>query len=254
MAVLNPDSDRGIKETLSLGFFFGSLFAHTTLAAAWTALGPAPLVWRLPLSLVWVFCLAVAIQINILIHGGPDGGAILVGACLFGQWLLMQIPLWTIALTFGAHLRHDDCLQAPFDPRERQFGIQQLIVVTTIVAVVFACGRLAVPQLAEHLRFTKGEAPIFVFLGAAAIVLTLPLLLAGLMRYYSTAAVVIVLVLIGFATAWEMPLLRLFGGGPGPNTEHFIAINAFTVTILLTALTIVRLGGYSLVGRRRAAA
>jgi hypothetical protein len=254
IAVLNPDGGRGIRETLSIGFFFGSLFAHTTLAAAWTALGPAPLVWRLPLSLLWVFSLAIAIQINILTNGGPDEGAVLVGACLFGQWLLMQIPLWTIALVFGAHLRHTDYLQSAFDPRERQFGIRQLIVVTTIVAVVFGCGRLIVPQLAEHLTFTRGEAPIFIFLGVAAVTLTLPLLLAALMENYTTAGVVVVLVLIGFATAWEMPLLRLVGGGPGPKTEDFIAINGFTAAILLSVLTMVRLNGYCLIGRRAASA
>jgi hypothetical protein len=246
IAVLNPDGGRGIQETLSIGFFFGSLFAHTTLASAWTALGPAPLVWRLPLSLIWVFSLAVAIQANLLINGGPEAGAIVVGACLFVQWLLMQVPLWTIAVAFGAHLRHTDNLQTAIDPREYQFGIRQLIIVTTIVAIVFGCGRLVVPQLAEHVRFTRGEAPIFIFLGAAAVVLTLPLLLAALMRRYSTPGVLVVLVLIGFATACEMPLLRLLGGGTGPKTEDFVAINAFTAAIMLIVLSMVRLNGYSL--------
>ncbi len=37
---------------MTIGFFFGSFFGHTTLAAAWAALGPGPIGWRVPLSLV----------------------------------------------------------------------------------------------------------------------------------------------------------------------------------------------------------
>jgi hypothetical protein len=247
IAVLDPDPGRSVSETAAIGFFFGSLFAHTTLAAAWTAFGPAPLVWRLPLSLVWVFGLAIAIQVNLVLNGGPDEGAVLVGACLFGQWLLLQVPLWTIALAFGAHLRHSDHLQAGFDPRERQFGIRQLIIVTTIVAIIFGCGRLIVPQMAEQLKLTRGEAPIFIFLGVAAIVQTLPLLLAALMRRFAIPGVLVVLVLIGFATAYlEVPLLRLVSRGPGLQTRDFIAINTFTTSIMIIVLLAVRLNGYCL--------
>ena len=41
LALLDPDPGSGLSETIGLGFFFGSLFGHTTLSAAWTALGPA---------------------------------------------------------------------------------------------------------------------------------------------------------------------------------------------------------------------
>jgi len=246
VAVLKPDAGRGLTETVSIGFFLGTLFAHAALAAAWTALGPGPLVWRLPLSLVWIFLLAVAIQFNTVINGGPKGVALVVGACLFGEWLLLQIPLWTIALAFGAHLRHNTKAPA-FDPRERQFGIRQLIIVTTIVAVVFGAGRLAVPQMAEHLELTKGEGPIFVFLGVAAVILALPLILAALMRQFALPSVLIVLILLAIGTASEVPLLRLVGGGgPGPKVQDFVAINFFTASVLLTVLSMVRLNGYSL--------
>jgi len=246
IAVLDPDPGRGLSETISIGFFLGTLFAHAALAAAWTALGPGPLVWRLPLSLVWIFLLAVAIQINLAINNGPTGGALVVGGCLFGEWLLLQIPLWTIALAFGAHIRHNTKTQA-FDPRERQFGIRQLIIVTTIVAVVFGSGRLIVPQMAEHMALTKGEGPIFVFLGVAAAILALPLMLAALMRQYALPSVLLVLTLIAIGTASEVPLLRLVGGGgPGPKVQDFVAINFFTVSILLAVLAMVRLNGYSL--------
>ena len=75
-----------------LGYFLGSLFAHATLAAAWTAFGPAPAIRRVPLSFVWVISLPAAIGINVALNGGPDDATIILGACLFGQWLLLQFP------------------------------------------------------------------------------------------------------------------------------------------------------------------
>jgi hypothetical protein len=244
LSILDPDPGGGVIETLGLGYFFGSLFGHTTLAAAWTAFGPAPLVWRLPISLTWVFLLATAIGINLGLNGGPDEAVLVIGGCLFGQWLLLQFPLWGLALGYGLRLRHVDDDGYGLDHRERQFGIRQLMIVTTIVGVVFGIGRLVVGQL--RLDFGRGEAAIFIFLAVAAIVLTLPLLLAALMRRFTIPAVLVALVLIGLATTWELPLLQIVHRGPGPKAQDLVAINAITAAIMLTVLTIVRLNGYSL--------
>ena len=40
ICVLDPDPGRCIAETVGIGYFFGSMFAHATLAAAWNAFGP----------------------------------------------------------------------------------------------------------------------------------------------------------------------------------------------------------------------
>ena len=110
---------------------------------------------------------------------------------------------------------------------------------------MFGVGRAVIAAAGEHLNL-GGEAPIFIFLAVAAIVLTLPLLLAALMRSYWVPAVIVALVLIGLATAWEVPLLRLIHSRAGPKVEDFVSINAFTAGVMLLMLTIVRLNGYSL--------
>jgi hypothetical protein len=245
IAVLDPDPGRGILETIGLGFFFGTLFAHTTLSAAWTAFGPLPLVWRLPLALSWVALLAGAIGINVAVNGGPDEAFVVVGACLFGQWLLLQFPLWGLAIGYGLRLRHADDSQSHLDPRQRQFGIRELIIITAIVGVVLGIGRAVVGQLGE--RFSVGrEAPIFLFLGVAAVVVTLPLLLAALMKRWTIPGVLLVLTLIGVVSAFEVQLLRTIAGSPGPKTADFLSINAFSAGVMLLVLSIVRRSGYSL--------
>ena len=243
ICILDPDPGRGVSETLGIGYFFGSMFAHTTLAAAWNAFGPGPLVWRLPLSQVWVAMLALGVGINVGLNGGPEEAVLIVGGCFFLQWLLLQFPFWGLALGYGLRLQYIDDEGA--NPREHQFQIRQLLIVTTIVAIVFGIGRAIIAATGEHINF-RGEAPIFIFLAVAAIVLTLPLLLAVLMRSYWIPAVVVALVLIGLATAWEVPLLRLVHSGAGPKVQDFIAINGFTAAVMLAALTVVRLNGYSL--------
>src|SRR5688572_27111272 len=82
IALADPDPGTGIVETVAFGYFIGSLFAHTTLASAWTAFGPAPLAWRLPISLTWVFLLGTAIGINVGVNGGPHEAVFVVGGSL----------------------------------------------------------------------------------------------------------------------------------------------------------------------------
>src|SRR5688572_1994798 len=93
LALVDPDPAPGSGKTLVLGYFLGSLFAHATLAAAWSALGPGLRSVRVPLSLVWVIALPVAIAINVTIHGGPNDAAVDLGVFFFCQWALLQFPL-----------------------------------------------------------------------------------------------------------------------------------------------------------------
>jgi len=243
LAVLDPDPGGGISETLGLGYFLGSLFGHATLAAAWAAFGPAPPIWRIPLSLIWVAMLAIAIGINVALNGGPDDAPLVLGICLLGQWLLLQIPFSGLAIGFRLQLRGTEAAEESFDPRHWQFGIRQLIIITAIVSVVFGIGRLVVPLVAG---LSQGEEPIFVFLMLAAIVLTLPLLLAALMRRMALPGVLLVLALIGAASAVELPLLQSFHRGPGPAAIDLIVINAFTAATILIVALVVRFNGLCL--------
>jgi hypothetical protein len=238
VAFLDPDPPG--SSFVLLGNFLGSLFAQTTLASAWAALGAGPMIWRVPLSFVWVISLIAAIAINVAFHGGPSGVIVPLGSCLLGQWVLLQLPFWALALIMRLRVRRIEEVQQEFDVSRFQFGIRHLLIVMAVASAVLGIGRIVVLNLSA-----VGEEVVFVFLAGAAIVLTLPLLLAALMRRMAIPGVLLALVLIGVATAWELPLWEKVGEA-GPEIGHFVAINAASAIVILVAAGLVRLNGYFL--------
>jgi hypothetical protein len=253
IATIDPDGSH-VSEYVSIGFVVGSFFGQATLAAAWTALGPGPIRWRIPLSLVWVAMLPIAIAINLGLNSGRADAAIIIGACVFGQWLVVQLPLWALAFGYGLRLRHVDDADPMQDRRERQFGIRHLMFFTAIVCVIFGAGRILIGWLGTS-YFADDDATIFIFLAVAAVILTLPLLLAGLLPRGAIPAALLVLILIGLATVWEVTLLRtVFGASPpGPDMWHFVWINCFTAATILVCVLLLRLNGYGTAGTEQAA-
>ena len=254
VALLERPSGRvGFPAAVWIGFVVGSLFSHAALAAGWAAFGPARLVWRLPLSLIWVVMMVVALAMNAHRGHGPDREVLfLVGPILLGQWLLVQLSLWGISLTLSLYLRHADEIAQGFDPRERQFGIGQILIITALVALLLGIGRMVIVPRTMDFDPDLSATVIWGFLGIASTLQTLPLLLAALLRRQAILAVVLTLTLVIVVTLCESPLLEVLAERRGPRTEDFIAINAFTAGLMLVVLTMVRMNGYSLtISRRR---
>ena len=245
LTFVDPDPGGQVTETIGLGYFFGSLFAHTTLAAAWAAFGPGSLLFRIPLSLGWIGALAVGIAINIALNGGPNGAALVLGMCFLGQWLLLQIPFWGLILGFRLRLQHADDVQLADDRRRYQFGIRQLVLVTTITGVMLGIVRLVLILIPQDFPGFGGDIPIFVFLSVAAVLVTFPLILAALLRRLAVRGVLIALGLIAIATILES-FAHQGLGGRGPGLIDFIAINGFNSAFILIVTAIVRFNGYSL--------
>jgi len=252
LILVKPDGGGVSTEAIRLGFFFGSMFSQTTLAAAWAAFGPGALAWRIPLSLIWVSILVIAIAFNIGVNGGPPlDFAALLGGCLFGQWFLLQFPFWGLVLRLGLRLQHMDDSPQDIKLRELQFGIRQLIIITAIVGVVLGIGRFAVTTWGGRFG-SNGAEPIvlFGFLAVASIVQSVPLLLATLMRRMVIPGVLVALALIVAVTVCEVPLLASIVGGSGAQTTHFIAINGLAAAAILSVVLVVRLNGYYLARHR----
>ncbi len=235
----------GPGEHLAIGLLLGTLFGHTTFAAAWTAFGPGPLILRLPLSIAVVATVLVAFSLNVRRHNQPNFGIeIVLALCLLGQWVLVQLPLWGLGFLYGIHLRHHSSESHPTLSGRRQFGIRQLLVATTIVAVILGLGRVLIAGRAMTTPDT--DIVIFAFLGGAAVVMSLPLLLAALVPRYAVQAVIGVALLIGVATLFELPLLQSLPNAGGPQTIDLIWINACTSAWILAFVVSARLCGYGL--------
>jgi hypothetical protein len=243
IAFLDPDPPRHVR----LGYFLGSLFAHATLAAAWAAFGPGRFVSRFPLSVAWAMSLPLAAGINDVVNSGLGDAMFVIGCCLLGQWLALQFPFWTLALGLGLHLRQRD-EEKEATGRQIQFGIRHLLIVMLILGVVLGVGRVVIANVKLS---GGGETPAFIFLAAAAIVLTVPLLLSALMRRMAVLGVLLALLFMGAMTVFELPLLNRPGGG-GPDLRHFIAINVAMAALILVSALVVRLNGYCLYTRARA--
>jgi hypothetical protein len=238
LLIVSPDGPG--EDYLSIGYLLGTMFGHATLAAGWTAFGPGRFLWRMPLSLVWLGLNAFFVSMH-----GP--GILLFLACTLGPWLLLQVPLGTLVLLYGLRLQSSAFDNAPARPL--QFGIRQFMIFTAIVSVVLAIGRIGVIYLPQ-LTGAGADEFIFAFLAIAALVMTLPLILAALLPRYALPSVLVVLGLIGGGTLAELPLLNALGArGGGPDLYHFIWINVFTVVWILGIAGLLRWAGYRLGSR-----
>lgn len=235
-------------ETIFLGYFLGMLSAHATMAATWSALGPGHILWRIPLSLAWVFMLLLAVAVNIAIHDGPSNGVSVVGVWMFVQWILMQMPMWMISAGMGFHLRFREDIDAAAvlsgtaTEQTLRFGIRDLLITMAILGVLLGICRLLVSAISlPGMR----ELPIFIFLGVAGVVMTFPLVVASLMQRYALAGVAMALLFMAGATFGELMTSEMIGG-PGPDIEDFISINIASAFGVLVIAGVVRLNGYSL--------
>jgi hypothetical protein len=240
---------------LGTGIAMGTLFGHVTLAGSWCALGPVPLIWRLPLSLLWIASLVSAFALNWLFSNVSLDLFFLVAITIgvLGQWFLVQAVLW--ALIFGAdlRLRRLDMAEPYRRQRERQFGIKHLMTLVAIIAVVLGIGRMALRNL-PYAFDIDSEMPFIALLCGLAIVLTLPLLLAALLPRFGLLAVVATAMLIAPATEREISVLKLFSpiSGGGLNFEYVIYCNGMMGLWVLAFVFVVRVSGYG-IGRISAA-
>jgi hypothetical protein len=247
---VQPDDGPTALEYAAISLFLATLFGQAILAAIWTALGPLSLGLRLPLSGAWLMVLVLGLGTNLALHnpgGDPLGVVAVIGGCLAGIWMLVLLPLGSLAFWHGMRLRHRSEPCRALQPRDRQFGIRQVMIVTAVVGVLLGAGRAIVVWLMSHENIGSGEPLIFVFLAVAGVVMMVPLLLAALLPRLALPASLVVLVLIGQATSWEASLFQLIPQARGgPDYWHLLLINAFTAAWVLGAIAVLRLGGYGL--------
>lgn len=243
MAVV-PTGQGSHLEICATGYLFGSVFGNAIAASAWAALGPGSFLIRLPLSLLWLVVLSLAVIGNAWTNGIPLSEGTIVAICLLGAWLLVQVPYWLLQGFGNLTLQN---LREPSAPERAQYGVRQLLIFTGIVAVIFGAGRAAavwIPSLSD--LGGLAHAIPFIYIALATVLLFLPLPLAILMPRYAGYAIFGMFLLNVIATLIELPLLKQFFPGPGPQLMHFVWLNIFATVWILAYCGLIRWGGYRL--------
>jgi hypothetical protein len=240
------------RDVLVVGVTFGTMFSQTAVAATWAVFGPAPLIWRLPLSLIWVTLLFGAWSIeNALENNGTEGAAGIMGLHLYGEWLVLQVPLWLVSIACGAQFVPINEQPRSSAQRPGQFSLLHLIVLTAIIGCGLTIGRLLVPEM-QAAVVRVGEWGMYKSLALAAVVLTLPLILAALSPRWYVLATGLSLLPIALTTIWEPPFLSLVGENFLTDL-HLVCINIVTAAWILLFVLVLRTNGYRLATRSRKA-
>ncbi len=226
-----------------LGLVFGTAFQHSLLAAAWAALGPGKLLFRLPMSLVWACLMGAAITLPLAVRE-KDPHTFVFVLTTAGFWCVGQVPIWLAVALFGLQLRHQGSAVAANDSKQRQFGIGQLMIFTAFVAVLLGIGRL----LIAHGWLPKFEQEVVLLLAlllCAQVLISLPLLFGALLKSRVVAACISGTVFGIIVTSFEMSLAEkiIF---PSPTGESWILtwINFVGALWVLLFAAVVRFSGY----------
>lgn len=235
----------GPRNHLGIGFLLGALYGHSTLSSGWMVLGPGK--WpRFPLALVWLIAIPSAFIFNTLIYANNPGAGFMWLSAGF-IFVLVQILAWPLRYWWRLRIcRTAQVTQANAETvLSHQFGIRELMISTTVVAIFIAGGRLLLPLLLK--RLGSGEFAIFAFLVVASVVISIPTIFAILAMRKPVVPTLILFVFVTIATYVELPLLSSLGlQRGGPDRLHLILINVFSLLPIVIVCIMLRVAGYQL--------
>lgn len=230
------------------GLLVGTIFQWTVLAAAWGALGPGHLLWRIPLSFVWACAMGSTLAVTLaLLEGSPEAGVVFM-LITTGLWVVALLPLWLAAFAFGLRLRYQyDEERAEDSAGERQFGIGQLMIFTSFVAVSLGLGRFV---LGSNLvpDADREFISIMAIVMITQVLVSLPLIFAGLLQQRVALATVIGLGFVVVITVAERITFAQIVPRAIPPSEFGLVtwVNIHSTIWILIFTAVVRGAGYRL--------
>ena len=188
--VPGPDPNRAYCLGLALGIIFAGI-SITCVCVSW-----ANLPHRIPIAIFFHFALMVAFSAYVTRTGGPGTFVFIGCVTLLLLSLITQIPLWTLRTKSGYRFISEDEAEVREDSKP-QFSIANVLMITTVLAVVMAMGRTLLPYLESR----SGGSPrtfewvlLFALTGIGSVIITL----AGLWYMASRKR----LTLIGGVSIW----------------------------------------------------
>ena len=230
------------QSELLMGVFVGITVGQVNLIAAWAALAPGNVLFRLPWSmllgvLMW-YSLVLGYRLQGLLgsfgvasHSDLDmGETVLLGIVLLVGIIVAQIPLWIAGQIFRWKLV---CGAMPDNIHRPQFNLRHLLLGMFLLSLVLGAARVILPT--EERWSLPMDSELWVILGAVILcnlLITIPCIWGsfaptGLMVPLAIAWTVYCTVL----TIVEFGVLCLILGSPGGDTVEAV------ITFLLLNLS-----------------
>lgn len=127
---------------MTTAFVLGVAFAQVALLAVWTTFAPGRMLTRTLSGFGGTIFVGVALLAT---FGGGPGSWLFLPSVLV-QWLVVQIPMWIVRLSFDWRICWPGEELIPASRRDVQFGIGQLMVWTALVGMTLGVFRLLVPE------------------------------------------------------------------------------------------------------------
>ena len=163
---------------VTLGFFF----AQTIFIAVCTVWLPVKPIARLFFGAVATAVIAISIGLHL--RSARIEIVFIMATAVVCQWLVYQIPMWSMRWRGWQLLRVEELGDAPTltsDGKEAQYGIQHIFIWTSIVAIFLGLGKM----ISHHTgigTFSRGDVFVFANLVMGNSVLALPTIYAMFVR------------------------------------------------------------------------
>jgi hypothetical protein len=230
-----------------VGLLYGTMYGQMSLAAAWFPLGPLSFRWRAILTAGLLAGIIVAVGISI--SGAMEGVAVvilLVGGMLFVQWVLTQLPFWSLVAFYHVQVcRPPNAVEVNHPMRE--FGIRQVMILTAGCAAVLGMFWLLFPMRSWQISQVGLDGLLVVgFVAAVDSLIMFPLTISVLLERKASLATAMAIGFAALVAASEMPVM---GSLPYALSETGMLwwINVVRCAWVLGILLILRAGGYRLV-------
>jgi hypothetical protein len=238
-----------------VGVLLGTYFSVAELAALSFVAGVAPLAKRASYVFIALTAALLALVVNMAVAGDlRKQSFIVLGILAAGSMILVFFigaPLWLVLRRRGIRLCHVTKLPPATESADQQFGIRDMLVVTTTIAILIATLRW---MMEAHLFITSDVVNPIVFIGALVafnVLAVLPLLVSVLLRRFALISTLASLGLMAAATVGEIEVLGKLSESAGKQPLVVWSLNGTQVAWALIVLGTLRAGGYRLASPER---
>ena len=217
--------------------FIGLLMVQILLSAVWTAMAPFSLLFRFGTGTLAALFLLVCFYRVAYRDGGGHAVAISICLPILVQWFLLQVPLWYARYRGWRIGTASSELQAN-ERTEFQFGIKQLLVWTTVIAISIAFIKAGVAgiELDPATGMMPGMIEVGLYLTVGNSLIALPIIWSAFVHRRAWIWHLISIVICIAVCLVEV----VFMNGPGMDEEFMLVINITQTLLAMIAMALVR--------------